>query len=117
MAYAIVINLDHQKHSNEVCKILWNEIKEAMVAAGFHTEERTFFINLPEKEACQRARDAMDSLESHLEYHRKHLHKYLREFYGFPAESRTNLLLPPVDDIEVAFCNGIKGPRVYRYAL
>lgn len=101
MTYAIVINLDHDSHPEHVCHFLWNEIKEKMLAAGFRRDGRMFVINLPPPEACRLARAAIDSIEDHLEYHRKHLYKYLREFYGFPLEARVNLLVPPLDSIEV----------------
>jgi hypothetical protein len=101
MTYAIVIDLDHDSHPEHVCAFLWNEIKEKMLASGFRCDGRMFVINLPPPEACQRARAAIDSIEDHLEYHRKHLYKYLREFYGFPLEARVNLLVPPIESIEV----------------
>lgn len=101
MAYAIVINLDYRNQPQKACAFLWREICERMLAAGFRLDGRTFLTNLPAGEACRLAREVVEGLEDHLDYHRKHLHKYLKEFYGFPAEARTNLLLPPVEDIHV----------------
>lgn len=101
MAYAIVINLDYENHPPEACRFLWNEIRDRMIEAGFRIDGRTFLINRPPGEACVLARQVVEGLEEHLDYHRKHLHKYLRDFYGFPAESRSNLLLPPVEDIRL----------------
>ncbi len=101
MAYSIVINLDYDSHPAETCQFLWAEIKECMVTAGFHADGRRFTINLPSEEACALARKVIDSLEDHLEYHSKHIYKYMKDFYGFPAEQRTNLLLPPISSIQV----------------
>lgn len=101
MPYGIVINLDHDTHSEQVCRLLWSEIRERMLAAGFRRDGRMFVIDLPAAEACRLARDVLESIEDHLEYHRKHLHKYLREFYGVPLDARVNLLVPPLEGIEV----------------
>jgi len=101
MPYAIVINLDHDVHPDDVCRFLWNEIAEKMLEAGFRIDGRSFVINAPPREACRLARAVIDSMESHLDFHRKHIYKYIKEFYGYPAEARTNLLLPPLDQIEV----------------
>nr|NIR28512.1 hypothetical protein [Gammaproteobacteria bacterium]NIU03338.1 hypothetical protein [Gammaproteobacteria bacterium]NIV50835.1 hypothetical protein [Gammaproteobacteria bacterium]NIV76131.1 hypothetical protein [Gammaproteobacteria bacterium]NIW86873.1 hypothetical protein [Gammaproteobacteria bacterium] len=76
MAYAVVINLDYENHSPEVCKELWGTIRERMCAAGFHCDGRTFTINLPEEQAAARARETMERLEEHLDYHRKHIYRY-----------------------------------------
>lgn len=99
MAYGIVINLDYENNPADTCKFLWQEINDRMLKAGFNRDGRIFTISLPEKEACDRARKVVDSIEDHLEYHRKHLHKYMTDFYGFPLQHRTNLLLPPADSI------------------
>jgi len=101
MAYAIVINLDHDAYPREVIQVLWREIQDHMLRAGFHADGRTFVINLPAADACALARRAVDDIEDHLEYHRKHLHKYMKDFYGFPVEAKTNLLMPPTEAIEV----------------
>jgi len=99
--YAIVINLDHDAHPREVIQTLWREISEHMLSAGFHADGRSFVINLPPAEACALARRTIDAIEDHLEYHRKHLHKYMKDFYGYPVEAKTNLLMPPTENIQV----------------
>jgi hypothetical protein len=101
MAYAIVINLDYEAHAAEICRDLWSEIRQKMLEAGFRLDGRTFVINLPEVQACELARQVIDSIEGHLEYHRKHMHKYIRDFYGFPADERVNLLVSGAGDIQV----------------
>jgi hypothetical protein len=101
VSYAILINLDYEHHPAQACAILWEEINRRMVEAGFHVDGRTFVINLPEHEACELARKVMEQIEDHLEYHHRHMHKYLKDFIGFPADTRRNLLLPPVESIDV----------------
>jgi hypothetical protein len=101
MQYGIVINLNHDSHPLEVCSFLWEVIREHMMAAGFRQDGRMFVIDRSPEDACRLARETIDSIESHLEYQHRHLHKYLRDFYGFPLESRTNLLIPPIENIEV----------------
>ena len=56
MCYAIVINLDHANHTDEVCLEIWESIKDGMIKAGFHLMGRNFSINLPESEAAKRSR-------------------------------------------------------------
>jgi len=101
LSYAILINLDYEHHPAQACAILWEEISRRMVQAGFHLDGRFFVINRPEQEACQLARKVMEEIEDHLEYHHRHMHKYLKDFFGFPADARCNLLLPPADAIDV----------------
>ncbi len=101
MGYAIVINLDHNSHPSHVCSFLWHVIREHMLAAGFRQDGRLFVIDRPADDACRIARETLDAIEGHLEYHHRHLHKYLRDFYGFPLDTRTNLLTPPLENIEV----------------
>ena len=76
LPYAIVINLDYENHPPEICSELWNVIKFGMLQAGFKCDGRRFIINLPEHSACSRARQVIDDIEDHLEYHRKHLYRF-----------------------------------------
>ena len=101
MAYAIVINLDYENHPSEICSELWNVIKYGMLQAGFKCDGRTFTANVTEKEACERAKKVIDDLEEHLEYHSKHLSRFLKDFYGYDKAATTNLLVPCPDEIQV----------------
>lgn len=94
MAYAIVINLDYENHPPEICSELWNVIKLGMLQAGFASDGRRFTINLPEHQACTLARQVIDDLEDHLEYHRKHLYRFMKDFYAYDTQATTNLLVP-----------------------
>lgn len=101
MPYAIVINLDYENHPPELCSELWNVIKLGMLQAGFASDGRRFISNLTERQACERARRVIDDIEDHLEYHRKHLYRFMRDFYGYDTAATTNLLVPGYEDIEV----------------
>jgi hypothetical protein len=92
--YAIVINLDYENHPPEICSELWNVIKLGMLQAGFVCDGRRFIISQPEHRACELARGVIDDLEDHLEYHRKHLYRFMRDFYGYDTEATRNLLVP-----------------------
>ncbi len=99
MAYAIVINLDRESNPDVVCNELWNVIKDSMTDVGFFYIRNTFTINLPEQEACELARQTVESIEAHLEYYNRHLHRYLKDFYGFDIAATTNLLMPAKEKI------------------
>lgn len=101
MAYAIVINLDYENHPPELCSELWNVIKFGMLKAGFTSDGRRFISNLTERQACEKARRVIDDIEDHLEYHRKHLYRFMRDFYGYDIAATTNLLVPDYEKIEV----------------
>lgn len=108
MSYAIVINLDYENHPKEICSELWNVIKLGMLQAGFKCDGRRFIINLPEHQACHKARNVIDEIEDHLEYHRKHLYRFMKDFYAYDTEAATNLLVPADRhqmDLKVGFIN------------
>lgn len=94
MAYAIVINLDYENHPVALCAELWNVIKYAMLQAGFESDGRRFITNLTERQACLKACAVIDEIEDHLEYHRKHLYRFMRDFYGYDIDATTDLLRP-----------------------
>jgi len=101
MAYAIVINLDRENNSEVVCDELWNFIKASMLEVGFLYIRNTFTINLPAQEACELARQTIENIESHLEYYNRHLHRFLKDFYGFDIAATTNLLTPATEKINL----------------
>jgi hypothetical protein len=101
MTYAIMINLDHETHPEHIVSELWNIIKERMLEAGFHRAGRRFTIDLPEHAACALARKAMEEVGIYAKFHHKDIYNYLKDFYGYDLDMVTNLLLPPVENIEV----------------
>jgi hypothetical protein len=102
MSYAIVINLDYENNQEDLCQEIWDEIKNRMLAAGFRLDNRVFMIKLEQKAACDLARSVIEGLESHLEFHKKHVFRYLKDFYGYDMEHTRNLLVPDTDEIEVS---------------
>jgi hypothetical protein len=99
MHYAIIINLDYASHPEESCKAVWQEIRLRMLEAGFRCDGRSFTICRDEDEACQLARDVIESIEQHMDYHDKRIFLYIKEFYGFDMAGTTNLLLPADNSI------------------
>lgn len=102
MSYAIVINLDYENNSEEVCQEIWDVIKLRMLEAGFRLDNRVFIINREEKVACELARSVIEGIESHLDFDEKHLYRYLKDFYGYDMDHTSNLLVPSINDIEVS---------------
>jgi hypothetical protein len=102
MSYAIVINLDYENNPEEVCQEIWDVIKQRMLGAGFRLDNRVFMIHREQKEACDLARAVIEGMESHLDFDKKHVFRYLKDFYGYDMEHTTNLLVPSSDDIEVS---------------
>lgn len=101
MQYAVIIDLDYENHPYETCETIWKSIREQMLKQDFHQDGRRFVTNLPEKEACERARKAVDAVEAHLDYLDKHLPLYIKNFYGFSLSNVVNLLVPPLENIQV----------------
>jgi hypothetical protein len=102
MRYAIVINLDYVSHPQESCNQVWDVIKQRMIDKGFRYDGRLFSIELPDHEACDLARDAIESIEEHHSFEDKRVYMYIRDFYGFNMDNMTNLLLPPSENIEIS---------------
>lgn len=101
MSYAIVINLDYENNPEDLCQEIWEAIKVRMIDAGFRLDNRVFMSKLGQKEACNLAIGVIEGLEAHLEFHRKHVFRYLKDFYGYDMEHTRNLLVPGTDEIEV----------------
>lgn len=99
MSYAIVINLDYESHSEKVCQEIWDTIKERMLTAGFRLDNRVFITRREDKEACELARSVIEGLEEHLDFDKKHIFRYLKDFYGYAMDHTTNLLVPSNEDI------------------
>ena len=102
MSYAIVINLDYESHLEETCQEIWDVIKQAMLDAGFRLDNRVFIINREGKEACELARGVIEGMEAHLDFDKKHVFRYLKDFYGYAMDHTTNLLVPSNEDILIS---------------
>ncbi len=101
MRYAVIIDLDYVSNSYEVCKSIWAAIKNEMLQQGFYLEDRRFVITAPTDEACERARAAVDSVEARFDSLEKPLLAYIKNFYGFRLDCVVNLLVSPVENIQV----------------
>lgn len=102
MSYAVVINLDYENNSEEACQEIWDVIKERMLNAGFRLDNRVFIINREDKAASDLARSVIEGLEAHLDFDKKHVFRYLKDFYGYDMDHTTNLLVPNSDDILIS---------------
>lgn len=102
MSYAIVINLDYESHSEDECLEIWDSIKQSMLDAGFRLDNRVFIVNRDQKDACDAARAVIEGLEGHLEFDKKRVFSYLKDFYGYSMEQTTNLLIPSNEDILIS---------------
>ncbi|OOZ39977.1 hypothetical protein BOW53_09375 [Solemya pervernicosa gill symbiont] len=102
MHYAIVINLDYENYPYQQCSELWGEIKQRMMNVGFRNDGRLFKTTLGADQACEVAREVIESIEADYPiYQDSLLNDYIKEFYGYDHGSSTNLLLPPVAGIMI----------------
>jgi hypothetical protein len=101
MRYAVIIDLDYISNDYDTCKTIWTTIKDEMVKQGFYPDGRRFVISAPNDEACMRARTAMEQVEVRLNHLEKRLPNYLKTFYGFRLDCVVNLLVSPVENIQV----------------
>ncbi len=101
MTYVVVINMDYDNHPQSEVTELWSEIKQRMLDAGFIRDGRTFAIHRPAREACRVARGVIEALASGRDFQHQHLHRYLKDFYGYDLACTTNLMLPPTEQIRI----------------
>lgn len=102
MSCAIVINLDYENNSEQVCQEIWDAIKQRMLEAGFRLDNRVFMINREKHETASLARGVIEGMESHLDFDQKQIYLYLKDFYAYDMEHTTNLLVPKSDDILIS---------------
>ncbi len=101
MPYVVAINMSYDHHTQEQCAQIWKLITKVMLDAGFQPDGRLFTINLPEKDATLVARNTIDKMASELRERDENIYDYLKRCYGYDVAHTTNLLLPPLDTIEV----------------
>ena len=100
---AVVINLDYEHTSQELCDALWEAICQILQANGFLYSARLFLHEREPEYALPLARSLMESLELHLDFHERRFHRHIKEFYGFGYHNISNLLTPCPHAIEVSF--------------
>ena len=102
MSYAIVINLDYDNNPEAACQEIWDVIKLRMLEAGFRLDNRVFTINRDHQAAIDLARSVIEGMEAHLDFDKKHVFRYLKDFYGYDMEHTTNLLVPSSEEILIS---------------
>lgn len=102
MSCAIVINLDYENNSEKACQEIWDGIKKNMLEAGFRLDNRVFMINREQQATCKLAKSVIENMESHLDFDKKRVFGYLKDFYGYDMEHTRNLLIPSNDEILVS---------------
>jgi hypothetical protein len=101
MSWGIMISLDYEHHPVQQTREIWHYIRRAMTEAGFLLQGRLFISHCDREQALQMARDAIESIEAHQEFHNRRLFRYIKEFYAIELDSTENLMLPPLKDIVV----------------
>jgi len=100
MRYGIMINLDYESYSYEECREIWQQIRTAMVEAGFRIEGRLFTTAESPDAACHLAKAVLDRVNDQ-DFPDRDIYDCLKEFYGYDHSNTTNLLLPPSEGLEV----------------
>jgi len=99
MRYAVEVHLDYVTHPPEEVHQVWEQIRHAMTEAGFREEGRRFVSNMAPPRAASVAYAVMEGLDS--SHGDESIFRYVKEFYGYPADCASNLMVPPLDRIEV----------------
>ena len=103
MRVAILLTLDYEHVPYEESHFIWTEIYEKMLNAGFKYTSRLFVIDVEKiGQAYKLARATIESMEDHIPFEERRLHRYIKDFYGFEFEEAVNLLLPCPDNFEVS---------------
>ncbi len=93
MSSAIVINLDYENNSEAVCQEIWDAIRQGMLKAGFHLDNRVFIMNQPHTTVCTLASDTVRGTAQPLGMEEKDLLGYLKDFYAYDLAHTDNLLV------------------------
>lgn len=94
MNSAVIINLDYERHSTEICRRVWEEIAAGMAAAGFTRQRRLFLAAMDRKTAIARATEVVNRVEEMLEHEGIIVFDVIREFHWFEYREIDDLLLP-----------------------
>lgn len=103
MKSAIIINLDYQRHGEQTCRRIWEDIARCMEEAGFSRHYRLFMINQDRETACQKAKAAVATAEEKLAGEGIDAFDAIREFYGFEYQQENDLLALVNEIPEVTF--------------
>ncbi len=94
--FAVVVNMDYTLHSPVVCKEIWNEISQKMLAEDFCFEKRMFvFATEKDKQfVCEKARYALENLDGFKSNFKERVYHYVKDFFAVDMEGCTDLLSP-----------------------
>ena len=95
--YAFSIELNYLGQPYDICRIIWLELRERMIEAGFRCEGRLFTIAVPHAEAVQHARSVLESISDDMALPEGNIYAYVRDFYCFDHTTYLNLLYPTLD--------------------
>lgn len=101
MGYAIVINLDYDTNAADECGAVWSRLEQRMRASGFHKNGRLFTSEMPGEHACGLARQVVEDMNGDPVVDGKGIYNFLKEFYAYDNKETIDLLLPPVDSIQI----------------
>ncbi len=103
MKSAIIINLDYERHSAEICRRVLDEIVRGMETAGFTRHFRLFIADMAREEACAEAKRVVAEAEDFLAGEGIFVFDVVRECYWFEYQESNDLLAPGNEMPEVTF--------------
>lgn len=101
MDYAIVINLDYNTNPQDECRAVWSRLCQRMLESGFRTHGRVFTAQMSAEQACELARRVIEDMNEEPVVNGKGIYNFLKEFYGYDQRHSVDLLIPPLDSIEL----------------
>ena len=98
--YAVIINMDYTHHSPVVCKEVWNEISQKMLAENFRFEKRMFIFSTEKDQqfVSKKARNAIENLDGFTENFREQVYHYVKDFFAIDLTGYTDLIFPDVSN-------------------
>ncbi|MCK6404617.1 MAG: hypothetical protein L6Q60_01235 [Rhodocyclaceae bacterium] len=103
MNSAVIINLDYERHSVQICRRVWDEIAQGMTEAGFSRHHRLFLAEMDRETACTRAKGVVNRVEELLAAEGIIVFDVIREFYWFEYEQINDLLAPANQMPEISY--------------
>ena len=102
MKSAVIINLDYEHHSVQVCRAVWDEIVLRMESAGFSRHYRVFLADMDGETATAKAKQVVAEVEDVLAPEGILVFDVIREFYWFEYRQINDLLAPANEIPEVS---------------
>lgn len=102
MKSAVIINLDYEHHSVQVCRRVWDEIVLGMEDAGFSRHYRIFLADMDGETATAKAKQVVADAEEALAPENILVFDLIREFYWFEYRQINDLLAPANEIPEVS---------------